>query len=71
MFHEKEDILVHMRLNLVDMGNGKTKVTWTLTITALSPKGNQVIEMVPDETPPFVDELEYFLTHGELKSLSA
>jgi hypothetical protein len=51
MFHEDNDVLEHMKLDLVHLGNGKTKVTWTITMTALSEKGNTVIEMVPDETP--------------------
>lgn len=71
MFHETEDILIHMKLDVVDLGNGRTQVTWTLTITALSQKGNQALDILPDQTPAFVDELEYFLTHGELKPLCA
>ena len=67
MFHEGHDYIEHMKLDLLDLGNGKTKVTWTITVTALSDKGNNAIEMMPDETPAFVEELEYFLTHGELK----
>jgi hypothetical protein len=71
MLHETDDFIEHMKLDLVDLGTGKTKVTWTITLTALSEKGNTVIEMVPDETPSFVEELEYFLMNGELKSLPA
>ena len=70
MFQEDNDVLEHMRLDLVDLGNNRTKVTWTITLTALSEKGNTAIELVPDETPAFVDELEYFLIHGKLKPLS-
>jgi hypothetical protein len=71
MFHEDHDFVEHMKLDIVDLGNGKTNVTWTITMTALSEKGNTMVEMVPDETPAFVEELEYFLTHGELKPLPA
>ncbi len=66
MFHENEDIIEHMKLDLVDLRGGKTKVTWTITLTAFTEKGNALIEMIPDEIPAFVEELEYFLVHGEL-----
>ena len=68
MIHENDDFIEHMKLDIEDLGNGRTNVTWTITLTAFSEKGNTVIEMVPDETPPFVEELEYFLVHGKLKS---
>jgi hypothetical protein len=71
MFQEENDVLAHMKLDLVDQENGKCTVTWTITLTALSEKGNAVLEMVPDETPAYVEELEYFLTHGGLKPLAA
>jgi hypothetical protein len=51
MFHEDNDVLEYMKLDLVDLGNGTTKVTRTITMTALSEKGNTVIDMVSDETP--------------------
>jgi hypothetical protein len=71
MFHEDNDVLERMKLDSVDLGNGKTKVTRTITMTALSEEGNTVIEMVSDETPAFPEGLEYFLTHGRLKPLVA
>lgn len=71
MLHEIDDFIEHMKLDLEDSGTGKTKVTWTITLTAFSEKGNAAIEMVPDETPSFVEELEYFLVNGELKPLPA
>lgn len=67
MVHDGHDLLDHTRIDVVDQGNGKTHVTWTITLTALSEKGNTMIDMVPDESPAFVDELEYFLTQGALK----
>ncbi len=71
MFQQDRDILEHMRLDLVDAGGGRCIVTWTITMTALSKKGNSVLEMVPEETPDFVNELEYYLTEGKLKPVAA
>ena len=71
MFQEDNHVLEHMRLDLVDLGNDKTKVTWTITMTALSEKGNTVIAMIPDETPAFVGDLEHFLTHGKMRELAS
>ncbi len=67
MVHDGGDLLDHTRIDVVDQGNDRTHVTWTITLTALSEIGNAVIEMVPEETPDFVDELEFFPTHGTLK----
>ncbi len=70
MFQVENEVLEHMKLELVDLGD-RCQVTWTITMTSLSEKGNSVVEMVSDETPAFVEELEYFLTQGKLKSLAA
>ena len=68
---EGNDVLEHLKIDLVDLGDGRTHGKWTLTFTALSEQGNELIEMIPEDTPPFMEELEYFLTHGELKPLAA
>ena len=69
MFREEDEVLEHMKPELMDLGD-RCQVTWTIAMTALSEKGNSVVEMVSDETPDFVEELEYFLTQGKLKPLA-
>ena len=70
MFQQDHDVLEHMRLVVVDLGDGRTEVTWTITMTALSEKGNAVLDMVPDEEPAFVGDLTYFLMHGQMRELA-
>jgi hypothetical protein len=61
------DIMEHLKIELVDHGDGTCKGIWTLTYTATSEKGNNQIAQIPDGEPPFLEELNYFLNHGELK----
>ena len=70
VFQEANDVLEHLRIDVVDNGNGRCTATWTITLTALSENGNSVLELVPDQEPAFVGELEHFLAHGELKALA-
>lgn len=71
MLHDGGDVLEHMRLDVADLENGRCRVTWTITITALTETGNSIIAKIPDETPRFVTDLEYFLTNGALRPLAA
>ncbi len=71
MVHDGSDIFEHMRLDVVDLNNGRCSVTWTITFTALSETGNSMIANIPDDVPSFVEDLEYFLTNGALRPLAA
>ncbi len=66
MFQEDKDIIEYLKIDLIDKGNGKCKGIWTITLTAISDRGNAVIEQIPDREPAFLEELEYYLKHGEL-----
>lgn len=61
------DIMEHLRIDLIDQGDGTCKGIWTLTFTATSESGNGYLAQIPDDEPPFLEELNYFLNHGELK----
>lgn len=67
VFQEANEILEHVRLDVVERGGDRCAVTWTITMTALSEKGNSALDGMPEGTPAFVDELEYFLTIGSLR----
>lgn len=69
VFQEDKDIIEYLKIDLIDNGNGTCKGIWTITLTAISEKGNAVIEQIPDEEPAFLEELEYYLKHGELMEL--
>ncbi len=71
MLHDGNDILEHMRLDVIDLMNGRCNVTWTITLTAISDRGNDLVDAIPEDTPGFVQELEYFITKGTLKPLAA
>ncbi|MDJ0749574.1 MAG: hypothetical protein QNJ11_08815 [Woeseiaceae bacterium] len=71
MLHDGNDILEHMRLDVVDLKDDRCNVTWTITLTAVSDHGNDIVDAVPEDTPEFVEELEYFVTRGALKPLAA
>ena len=71
MFHDGNDIVEHMRLDVVDLENGRCNVTWTITLTAISDRGNDIVDAIPEDTPEFVEELEYFITRGALRPLAA
>ena len=71
MLHDNNDILEHMRLDVVDLTNDRCSVTWTITLTALSDLGNDIVDAVSEDAPEFVDELEYFITNGALRPLAA
>ena len=66
VFQEDKDTIEFFKIDLIDNGNGTCKGIWTITLTAISEKGNAVIEQISDEEPAFLEELEYFLKHGEL-----
>lgn len=67
VFQEDNDIIEYTKIHLVDNNDGTCKGTWEITLTAISEKGNAVIESLTDDEPPFLEELEYFLQHGNLK----
>ncbi len=69
VFHEDKDIIEYMKIDLIDNENGTCKGIWTITLTAISEKGNAVIEQISDEEPAFLEDLEYYLKHGELREL--
>ncbi len=69
VFHEDKDIIEFFKIDLIDNGNGTCKGIWTITLTAISEKGNAVIEQISDEEPAFLEDLEYYLKHGELREL--
>jgi hypothetical protein len=56
----------HLRIDLVNHGDGTSKGIWTLTFTATSEKGNNYVAQIPDGEPPFLEELKYFLV-GEAR----
>lgn len=66
VFQEDRDIIEYLKIELIDNGNGTCKGIWTITLTAISERGNSVIELIPDEEPAFLEELEYYLKYGEL-----
>ena len=69
VFQEDRGIIEYLKIELIDHGNGTCKGIWTITLTAISEKGNAVIEQISDEEPAFLEELEYYLKHGELMEL--
>ncbi len=69
VFQSDKDIIEFFKIDLIDNGNGTCKGIWTITLTAISEKGNAVIEQISDEEPAFLEDLEYFLEHGELMEL--
>lgn len=61
-------IVEHVRIELIDNGDGACEGIWTLKFTAISEEGNNVIEAMPDKDPEFdvvLDGLEHFLKMGE------
>ena len=69
VFQEDKNIIEFFKIDLIDNGNGTCKGIWTITLTAISEKGNAVIKQISDEEPAFLEELEYYLKHGELMEL--
>ena len=67
IIHE-DKVVEHYRIDLIDNGDGTCEGIWTLKFTAISEKGNAVIEAMPDKDPEFdvvLDGLEHFLKTGE------
>jgi hypothetical protein len=67
VFYEDKEIIEYTKIHLFDTGNKTCKVVFETSLTAISEKGNAVIESFPDYEPPFLDELDHFLKHGNLK----
>ena len=67
VFHEGNDVIEYTKIHLFDHGNETCKVVFEITLTAISEKGNDAIESFPDDEPPFLEELNHFLKHGNLK----
>lgn len=68
ILHDGGNIVEHCRIRLIDNGNGTCEGIWTLTFTALTKKGNQIIEKMPDKDPDFdivLGGLDSFLETGE------
>jgi hypothetical protein len=65
----EDGVVGHFTIELVDKGDGTCESIWTLIFTAVSEKGNAVIEAMPDKDPGFnvvvLDGLEHFLKTGE------
>ncbi|NIA71465.1 hypothetical protein HBA54_23000 [Pelagibius litoralis] len=62
------NIVEHVRIELIDNGDGTCEGIWTLKFTAIGEDGNAVIEAMPDKDPDFdivLDGLEHFLKTGE------
>ena len=71
VLHEGGDLIEFFSIELVDLGEGKTRGTWTITFTALSEQGNAALAMMPEDDAFFMEELEYYLVNGELKQQTA
>lgn len=67
VFHERDDLIEYTKIHLFDNENGTCKVVFEITLTATSETGNAVIDVFPDEEPPFLDELAHFMKYGQLK----
>lgn len=67
VFHEDNDLIEYTKIHLFDNGNETCKVVFEITSTAISEKGDTLIDSFPDEEPPFLAELAHFLKHGNLK----
>jgi hypothetical protein len=64
-------LVIHLRIKLIDHGNGTCTGVWNLTFTALDESGDAMVEAIPDSSPEFeraIDGLDYFLKTGELKT---
>ena len=67
IIHE-DKVVERCRIDLIDNGDVTREGIWTLKFTAISEKGNAVIEAMPDKDPEFdvvLDGLEHFLKTGE------
>jgi hypothetical protein len=63
-----EDLVLQMRI-AVSPAAGKTRGRWTLTMTGLTPRGNALVDTLPDQDPRFLallDALEHYLVHGRM-----
>lgn len=66
------DVVEQFRIDLDDHGDGSCTGTWTLKFTALTEKGNDLVQSLPDEDPMFqkvIGGLEHFVTTGERLAL--
>jgi hypothetical protein len=66
------DVVEQFRIELKDNGDGTCTGTWILKFTAISAKGNQIVQAMPDQEPGFghlIGGLEHFLQTGELMRL--
>ena len=64
-----DDLVLQMRIAVSPASGGDSRGRWTLTTTGLTPKGNTVIEALPDQDPRFIallDCLEHYLNTGEM-----
>lgn len=67
VFHDGNEIVEYTKIHLLDCGNGTCRIIFEITLTAISEKGNAVVESFPDDEPPFLLDLEHFLTNGNIK----
>lgn len=63
------NLVVHIRIEVKDNGNGTCAGIWTLQFTALNERGNTILEAMPDKDPildKVVSGLGHFLKTGHL-----
>jgi len=63
-------LLQHLTIELVDQGEGGTETRWTVVVTALDPKGNQLLATLPPDDEEFAgsaEALAHFFETGRMK----
>lgn len=67
------NLVVHVRIELKDNGNGTCAGIWTLTFTAMNEQVNTILEAMPDKDPildKVVSGLGHFLKTGHLMRIT-
>ena len=68
------DVVNHFRIDLKDNDDGTCTGTWTLKMTAISERGNEIVESLPDRNPlleQIIAGLDHFVTTGEMMRIAA
>ena len=63
--------LQHLRVDLIDNGDGSCDTRWTVTVTALDARGNALLEALPDDDESFAgsaDALVHYFATGSMRA---
>jgi hypothetical protein len=64
----RDDLIIHAKIDLLLQDDGTTRITWNVTTTALTEKGNKMVENMPEGSVgrgSVIDMIEYYLKNDD------